>query len=125
MAIGRTAPQLRLLVTLTPAKLLLRCYAEHVGEQWQALCLDLTLASQADSFEEARDKLHAMIVDYVTDAVAGEDQAHAGALLSRRAPLRYWLKYYAVGVLIRLGATGNKVRLLFTEPLPLVLPQHG
>ena len=110
---------------LTPAELIVRCYAERVGDQWQALCLDLTLASQADSFEEARDKLHEMIVEYVTDAVAGEDRVHAESLLSRRAPYRFWLKYYGIGLLIGLGAMKGRMRRLFTEPMPLVLPQHG
>lgn len=71
-----------------------RCYAEKDGDQWVAFCIDLTLAAQADSFPEARQKLHEQIDGYLYDAIAGEDQEFAGQLLSRKAPLRYRAKYH-------------------------------
>ncbi len=70
------------------------CYAERVGSQWQAFALNFDLAAQADSFEEARRKLYKMIHQYVYDAVVGDDRAHAKQLLSRRAPLSMWARYY-------------------------------
>ena len=39
-------------------QLLLRCYAERVGDQWQAFCLDLSLAAQGDTFMEVKDNSH-------------------------------------------------------------------
>ena len=81
-------------MNIKPSRLVLRCYAEKVDNQWQAFCLDFTLAAQADSFEQARRKLEKMILAYVYDALAGEDRQHAGELLTRRAPLKYWAKYW-------------------------------
>lgn len=104
---------------LRPPELVLRCYAEQVDDQWQAFCLALTLAAQADSFAEARDKLHAMIVDYVEDALAGVDQAHSERLLRRKAPLRFRLKYQAYVLLQHFGMLAAGLRRLFVETLPL------
>lgn len=104
---------------MKPTQLLLRCYAEKVGNQWQAFCLDLSLAAQGDTFAEAKDKLDAMIAEYVYDALAGEDRDYAEQLLARRAPLRDWLKYYSYRVLSRAGAMHEEARQLFTSLVPL------
>ena len=106
---------------MSPARLMLRCYAENKGDHWEAFCLDLTLATQADTLEEARDSLHEMIEDYVYDAVAGQDREFAGQLLLRRAPLRYWTKWCFYVILFKLGRVGTGIRQLFREPLPLIL----
>ena len=106
---------------MSPAKLMLHCYADKIGDQWQAFCLDLSLAAQGDSFEDAKAKLDRMIVDYVYDAVVGDDREHADELLNRRAPLRYWLKFYVYVALCRLGTFRRELHRLFKEPLPLPL----
>lgn len=59
-------------MTLKPRDLILRCYAEHKNGQWQAFCLDLCLAAQADTFNEARRKLSDMIPDYLEEALEGK-----------------------------------------------------
>ena len=110
-------------MNLTPANLMLRCFAEQADGQWQAVCLDFCLAAQGDSFEEARGKLHAMIVEYVQDALTGEDREFADQLLRRRAPFSLWARYYRLVALSRVGAMQDGFRRLFTEPLPLV-PQQ-
>lgn len=111
---------------LKPTQLVLRCYAEMVEGQWQAFCLDLTLAAQAESFAEVKGKLEQMIVEYVADATTGQDKEHAGELLLRRAPFRYWLKWYRYSGLAKIGALKGEFRRLFTEALPLTpeLPLH-
>ena len=109
---------------LTPARLVLRCFAEKKNESWQAFCLDLTLASQGDSFEEVKAKLEEMIVEYVTDAVSGEDRDHAEALLFRSAPFRFWIKWYFYVALSKIGVVQSEIRRLFTEALPLVPNTH-
>jgi predicted RNase H-like HicB family nuclease len=76
------------------SELILHCFAEQKGNQWQAFCLELSLAAQADTFEEARSKLDSMIVSYVEDATVGEDRPFGADLMSRSAPLVDWLKYY-------------------------------
>lgn len=109
---------------MRPKKLLLRCYAERDGDMWVAVCLDFSLGAQGESFEEARTKLDLQIRDYVIDAMAGEDREHADALLPRRAPLSFWLKYWYARALTRfvrgLHARASVRARSFKEPLPLV-----
>jgi hypothetical protein len=105
---------------MKPTQLLLRCYAEKVGNQWQAFCLDLSLAAQGDTFAAVKDKLDAMVAEYVYDALAGEDREYAEQLLTRRAPLRDWLKYHWYRVLISAGALHEEARRLFKSLVPLV-----
>ncbi len=109
---------------MRPVNLTLRCYAEQISGGWQAFCLDLCLAAQGDTIDEVKHKLEEMISEYIYDALAGEDKEHAAALLSRRAPFKYWLKYYLYSALISIGAVHNHVKLLFKEPLPLILAPH-
>lgn len=106
---------------ITPAQLILRCYAENSDGQWQAFCLDLDLAAQGESLGEVRDTLHAMIVEYVFDAVAGEDQEHAAYLLTRRAPFSVWARYYLYCALARVGRVRQGLTH-FIERLPLSPP---
>jgi predicted RNase H-like HicB family nuclease len=79
---------------MNPKQLIIKCYAEREGDVWGAHCLDFNLAAQGDSFEDAKTRLESMITEYVYDALVGEDRFYASQLLSRRAPLSAWLKYY-------------------------------
>lgn len=99
-------------------KLVLHCFAEKAEDQWSAVCLDFTLAAQADTFEEARKKLHQMICEYVYDAVAGEDKQYRDQLLKRRAPLRDWIRFYFYKSLFHYGAMKDELRRIFVEPMP-------
>jgi len=105
--------------SMRPAELVLQCFAERKGNQWQAFCLDFCLAAQGDTLGEAKEKLESMIAEYVYDALAGEDRDFGPQLLSRRAPLRDWLKYYWYLALYELGALHKEVRQLFTSLVPL------
>ena len=79
---------------IKPQHLILRCYAEKKGNVWQAFCLDFNLAVQGDTAGQVRAKLHEQITEYIYDALEGEDQAYAGQFLKRRAPFKFWAKYY-------------------------------
>lgn len=71
----------------------LRCYAEKDADgTWFAMCLDLNLYARADSFQEARDELHQIIVNHVTRVLQlpEDERVH---LLSRPAPLPFRLRY--------------------------------
>jgi predicted RNase H-like HicB family nuclease len=96
-------------------QLILKCYARYDEGQWIAFCLDFDLAAQASTFEEAKTKLENMIKEYVFDALVGEDREYAEQLLTRKAPLLEWLKYYFYVVI---HAKAGLYRL-FKEPLPL------
>lgn len=110
---------------MKPARLVLRCMAEQKKGQWQVLCLDLCLAAQADTFDEAKAKLEHMICDYVYDALAGEDREFAEQLLNRKAPFRDWVKYYGFAALQSLGALRDGVRKLFIENMPIQPTCHA
>jgi hypothetical protein len=111
---------------MKPVQLFLRCYAEQLQDgQWQAFCLDLTLASQGDSFKEAQNKLNDMIKEYVFDALAGVDKEFSFELLRRRAPLKYWARFYQLVLLHKVGVMKNGVARLFCPPLPLEPAQYN
>jgi hypothetical protein len=102
---------------MTPKQLIVKCYAEQEAYCWVAVCLDFNLAAQGDAFEEVKAKLEAMIAEYVFDALACEDKPYAAQLLSRRAPLSSWLKYYLIKLKITLLHGAGHV---FDETMPLI-----
>jgi hypothetical protein len=110
---------------LRPAQLFVRCLAERKRGYWQAVCLDFDLMAQGDSFAEVRAKLDAMVSDYVFDALEGDDRDHAAYFLTRRAPWRFWAKFYWYQLLRGNRATrgpGRRHRP-FRDLLPLT-PTH-
>ncbi len=107
---------------MRPIELLLRCYANKRDDQWQAFCIDLCLAAQGDTLEEARNKLHSMIDDYVREALT-VDRDHANYLLNRKAPIKQMATYHYYSFMHRLGKLKDGLHILFKETLPLV-PQN-
>lgn len=106
---------------MKPEQMVLRCYAEQRNGLWSAVCLDLSLAAQGNSLEEARQKLHNQVVEYIEDAI-GQDEAHWEYLLSRKAPALQWAKYYTMKVRNKAHLAKNGMMgLLFKERLPLRL----
>jgi predicted RNase H-like HicB family nuclease len=102
----------------------LRCYAEcQAPSVWVATCLDFDLAAQGETFEDARCRLDAMINEYVEDALTGEDRDHAQSLLNRRAPLRYWLRYYWFALVRSIRPHPSRSRQPFRESLHLARAQ--
>lgn len=79
---------------MRPDQFTLRCYAEKQGDIAVAVCIDLTLAAQADSMDEARRKLDEQIASYLHDIFVGEDRTHIRDLFPRRAPFGFVAKYY-------------------------------
>ena len=105
---------------MRPTDLILHCYFEKDGDQWLAFCLDFSLVAQAETLEEAHHKLEEQMVSYVTDATTGEDRAYGSQLLTRRAPLRYWLKFYVVRFRQwRRHAGSLKRKRAVLEPMPM------
>lgn len=102
---------------MKPIDLLIRCYAEKSDDQWSAVCIDLCLAAQADSLDEARKKLESMIIDYIDDAF-GEDREFAADLLQRKAPFSQFVKYYKILLQNKIGALRSDFATIFTEVLP-------
>ncbi len=80
-----------------PDKLVLRCYAEEEAPcLWAAACIDLNLAVQGETYREVRRKLNDQIDSYLYDAMVGEDREYVEQLVPRRAPVKFFLKYYRI-----------------------------
>lgn len=104
-------------------ELLLRCYVKRERLCWVAICIDLCLAAQAESQEEAQKKLESMISTYVADAL-GKHKEYASQLLSRKAPISQIAFYYRALLLNKvmsvLGKESKKSSgLAFSEHYPI------
>ena len=104
--------------------IVLRCYAQRDGEVLVASCLDLGLATQGDSYREVKKKLEAQIIEYVHDALAGEDRQYADQLLNRKAPAPEWIKYYLVKAALSIHSLQTRLPRLFNEFLPMEPCRH-
>lgn len=94
---------------------LVRCYAELTASgEWQALSLEFGLAAQADTYPLARKKLEAMIQSYATEA-CGIHKEHARELLTRKAPLFAYARYYLIKIQFRLHLMAKDVARVFDE----------
>lgn len=75
---------------------LLTCFARGHDGHWEAICLDLNIAAQGESFQEVKNLLSKSIETYVEDVMNENDTATRQRLLSRQAPLLTRL-YWTVG----------------------------
>ena len=72
----------------------LRCMAYQQNGVFVAACLDLSLATQADSMMEAMENLDLQIRDYIQEALS--EPEYRDSLLNRKAPLSMWVKYWLI-----------------------------
>ncbi len=99
---------------MKPQQLIMKCYAKQEDDAWVAVCLDLTLATQGETYEEAKRKLEEQIAFYIDEAL--QDQEYGSQLLSRRAPFSSWLEYYYIAIT---HIIFRKANVIFDEMLPL------
>jgi hypothetical protein len=98
---------------------------------WVAVCIDFSLAVQADTADQVRQALHQQIAVYIEEACS-LDADHAGELLTRRAPLHDVLRFHFWRAVLhrpRIRATlatwaqrvapSVRAHLAYLEPLPL------
>jgi predicted RNase H-like HicB family nuclease len=72
---------------------LLRCYAENEGRGWEAICLDVDVAVQAATFDEAVRELREALAVYF-ETVRDLSEQDRERLLNRRAPLSLRAKFF-------------------------------
>lgn len=101
-------------------QLLIRCYAQRSGGIWCAVCVDLCLAAQAETLQEAKLKLEGQIYNYLDEAL-NEDKQHAEYLLSRKAPLMDLVKYHAISTINSLHLFRERCYSVFSQPAPFKL----
>lgn len=65
-----------------------RCFAHGGNAGWEAMCVDLDIAVQGDSFDDVKQLLDHAVTDYIAAAKA-EDAGTRAVLLNRRAP--WWV----------------------------------
>jgi hypothetical protein len=84
---------------------LLRCYVEHRGDDWEAVCLDYDIAVQGHSLSEIQEKLARALGSYV-DYANSLPAAERNRLLNRRVP--FWTSVgFAARVLWTVVAGGR------------------
>lgn len=98
--------------------LILRCYSKPSQRQWVSVCIDLCLATQADSEQEARTKLFEQIESYVEEALT-VDRAAAAMLLSRKAPLSQRLEYHFIFAVQQIRILKRHIGQVFNTVLPV------
>ncbi len=62
-----------------------RCFAQGTDGDWEAICVDLDIAVQGDSFENVKLLLDCAISTYIEDAMCESPEVRS-RLLSRKAP---------------------------------------
>ena len=94
----------------------LRCYAEGRNDEWEAICLDLDIAVQGNSFVDVFRSLDEAIALYLESVgeVPASERAH---LLDRPAPLsvRFQFFWHVLGSLFHDKGEGRQ-RHHFTMP---------
>lgn len=97
----------------------LRCYAYGGGTEWQALCVDLDIAVQGVSFDEARSSL-ATAIDMYLETVADLPAEERTAFLARRSPwhvrVRFAIMAWFLGLFSRRRAHGFTCRPQVSVP---------
>ncbi|MEQ2018664.1 DUF1902 domain-containing protein [Photorhabdus bodei] len=91
----------------------LRCMAYRQDGMYVAACLDFSLAAQGDNIEEAINKLEAQIEDYLEEARA--EPQYAKQMLSRKAPLSMWFKYWRIAFRIFMNKKDSGMAKVFNE----------
>lgn len=76
--------------------LIVRCYVKKDGDLYVAVCIDLSLAAQANTVEEVVEKLEAQMFDYLCEAFS--EPEYAASLIQRKAPFSqiatfHWIKF--------------------------------
>ncbi|MBQ0795552.1 hypothetical protein [Zhongshania sp.] len=104
---------------MKPKNMVLRCYAERQGSIWVTVCIDLCLAAQADSLQEAKDKMHEQVREYLEDAF-GQHSDYFEDLMFRPAPLSQILKYHFIRCRKKMSiASASMADSIFKERLPM------
>ena len=98
---------------------MLLCHAKGHSGDWEAICLDLDIAVQGESFEDVFGSLSESISLYL-DTVEELPESDRARLLHRRAPLSIRLKFFLYALWSLLGSkTSHESRAQFTLACPI------
>lgn len=101
--------------------MLVTCYAEGLGDKWEAVCLDFDIAVQGNSFDDVFKELNIAIGSYL-EYVRELPESERAQFLNRSVPLSMIIKiaWHAVlTILFRAkGGDDGKTRGQFTVACP-------
>ena len=92
------------------------CYAAGRDGEWEAICLDLDIAVQGESFEEVSASLSKAISLYL-ESVSALSESERALLVERPAPLSVRLRFLGYALRSLLGADRDRYHHQFTMPL--------
>lgn len=92
---------------------------------WAAYCLDFTLYAVGDTADEAKTKLDDQVKEYIRDAVIGPDAPYGNQLLSRSAPIRDWIAFYALFALQSVMRWGDHLHRTASTPIMPLIPPNA
>jgi len=72
-------------------KLLLHNLIEKEGDIYSAICLELNVASQGETIEEAKRNLQEAVELYLEDVIESGDKK---GFIPRPAPMEEWVKFF-------------------------------
>lgn len=90
----------------------LRCYAKEDGDVFVAVCIDLSLAAQGSTIEEAKANLDSQINFYIKDVIENE-RGHLSDLVPRKAHWSQRLTYHRIKLQNKTKVASEKVQGYF------------
>jgi len=72
-------------------KLLLHNLIEKEGDLYSAICLELNVASQGETIEEAKNNLQEAVELYLEDVIESGDKQD---FIPRPAPMQEWIRFF-------------------------------
>lgn len=111
------------MANISPDRLVLRCYGHKIkGGKWFGLCLNFNIAIEADTRKQLKLKMNQALISYIETVLDTDDSASIPELLTRRAPLKDWLLYYKIKLIVFISNFPDN--FTFKEALPFHLA-HG
>lgn len=102
----------------------LRCYAKEEGDLFVAVCIDLSLAAQGSSIEEAKENLDSQILFYLKDVVENEKD-NLQYLVPRKAHWSQLLTYHYLKWRNKTIGAGEKFQRYLRNPSLPSIPDHS
>lgn len=101
-------------------QLFLRCYAKQMRNgQWYAMCIDLNIDAEAETFPYVKSSLDDAILGYLETVTDTDNRSSFEALLRRPAALSHRLFYYFTKYVTKIHSIVNFHA--FEEPVPIRL----
>lgn len=108
------------MANISPNRLVLRCYGYKTRSgKWFGLCLNFNLGVEANSREQLKHKMREVIESYIETVLDTKDKPSIPDLLCRRAPIKDWLMYYGITMILFVRNVPNN--FTFKEVLPFHL----